>query len=118
MYQKFSATRNEWCHKCKISSKEFEKQYKKDFSLNAFRETGIDLQRFLGYIEHKANKLSTYTCKAKYINYEIMITLECEINVPAGITMPAGKVYENNRHASWKIWLKLKLGPKNDHMAT
>ena len=57
-----------------------------------------------GYIEHKANKLSTYKCKAKYINYEIMITLECEINVPAGINMPAGKVYENNKHAScWKI---------------
>ena len=30
-------------------------------------------------------------------------TLECEINVPAGINMPAGKVYENNKHASWKI---------------
>ena len=118
MYQKFSAARNEWCHKCKISSKEFEKQYKKEFSLNAFRETGIDLQRFLGYIEHKANKLSTYKCKAKYINYEIMITLEYEINVPAGINMPAGKVYENNKHASCKIWLKLKLGPKNANIAT
>ena len=33
----------------------------------------------------------------------IICTLECEINVPAGINMPAGKIYENNKHASWKI---------------
>ena len=33
----------------------------------------------------------------------ILHTLVCEINVPAGINMPAGKVYENNKHASWKI---------------
>ena len=30
-------------------------------------------------------------------------TLECEINVPAGINMLAGKVYENDKHACWKI---------------
>ena len=37
------------------------------------------------------------------LHYFKVTTLECEINVPAGINMPAGKNYENNKHASWKI---------------
>ena len=45
----------------------------------------------------------SYVIKLKVAMVQIYPTLECEINVPAGINMPAGKVYENNKHAPWNI---------------
>ena len=59
-----------------------------------------------------------YLHQAPSVNWRLPNILECEINVPAGIKVPAGKVYENDKHASLKIWFKLKLGPKNGHIAT